>query len=364
MSYSAMMLERIQLHYDDLILAGIVFVAAIVIGFIANRIIAYFFNKIPEDNRDSMRGVILNALRGIPAVWITIMGIYSALNIFPLGTKLLFFIDKIALVAIIFSWTVISSRVLVAIVRININRIQDVVAPSILYNIAQITCYSIGFLIVFQSLGISIAPVLTAFGIGGITLALGLKDTVSNFIAGVHILLAKRIRPGQYIKLTSGEEGIINDINWRDTTLRNFDNHLVIIPNASIYSSIVINYDLPAPDIGVTVQVAVSYDSNLEHVERVAKEVAKDIMDNTEFGLRGYDPLIRYNSFDDSNISFNVIMRGVNASYGGLVRHEFIKRLYERFQAEGIVISYPVRILHLEDKVMENDVEEMVKSPD
>ena len=350
MNYSENFMESLHLHYDDLILASIVLIAAFSIGIIANRLVSYLFNKIPENNKDSLRGVILNTLRGIPFVWITVTGLYLAINIFPLGTKIMFFIDRITLVIILISWTIMSSRVLVSIVRININKIKAIVAPSILYNVAQITCYAIGFLIILQSLGISVMPVLTALGIGGVTIALGLKDTISNLIAGIHILLAQRIKPGQYIKLTTGEEGIIDDINWRDTTLRNLDNHLVIIPNAAIYSTIVTNYALPGPDAGISIPVAVSYDSDLEHVEQVTKEVALDIMNNTTFGLKGFEPSIRYNSFGDSNINFVVTMRGVDVLCVSLVRHEFIKRLYARYKEEGIEISYPVVVLQKENE--------------
>ena len=76
-----------------------------------------------------------------------------------------------------------------------------------------------GLLILLNYFGVAITPMLTAMGIGGIAIALGLQDTLSNIFAGIYIIWAGRMQIGDYIKLSTGEEGYVHDIAWRETRI-------------------------------------------------------------------------------------------------------------------------------------------------
>jgi small-conductance mechanosensitive channel len=90
----------------------------------------------------------------------------------------------------------------------------------------------------------------------------------------------------------------------------------------------------------------VSYESDLEHVERVTIEVARETMQEVEGGVADVDPFIRYNQFAAYSINFTVIMRGREFVNQYLLKHEFIKRLHRRYNAEGIIIPFPIQTLH------------------
>ena len=102
-----------------------------------------------------------------------------------------------------------------------------------------------GFLIAFTHLGVSIAPLLTALGIGGLAVSLALKDTLENIFAGINVLMEKSIRVGAFIPLESGQEGTVKDITWRTTRIQLLSNNTVIIPNSKLAQSVVTNYHLP-----------------------------------------------------------------------------------------------------------------------
>ena len=118
-------------------------------------------------------------------------------------------------------------------------------ASSIVQTIVKTIIFIIGILIILQSLGISITPILTALGVGGIAVALALQDTLANLFSGVHIIVLRKVRVGDYIKLDSGEEGYVTDITWRNTTIVTILNNMIIIPNSTIASSILRNYYFP-----------------------------------------------------------------------------------------------------------------------
>ena len=126
-------------------------------------------------------------------------------------------------------------------------------STSILVNTIELVVYLTGFLFMLQSFGISIAPLLTALGVGGLAVALALQDTLSNLFSGINILLSKQTKVGDYIKLSSGEEGIVSDMNWRSTTIQQTSNNMVVVPNQKIATSIITNYALPDAECSLVV---------------------------------------------------------------------------------------------------------------
>jgi small-conductance mechanosensitive channel len=176
---------------------------------------------------------------------------------------------------------------------------------------------------------------------------LALQDTLANFFAGIHILTSRQVRPGDFVKLSTGEEGYVADVTWRYTTIRQLPNNLTIVPNAKLASAILTNYYLPDQELAVLVPVGVSYGSDLARVEAVTIEVAREVMREVRGGVPQFEPFIRYGAFGDSSIDFTVILRGREVVDQYLIRHEFIKRLHRRYQADGIEIPFPIRTVYL-----------------
>jgi small-conductance mechanosensitive channel len=224
---------------------------------------------------------------------------------------------------------------------------SGVLSTSIFAIIARIIIITIGIMIILQSLDISITPMLTALGVGGLAVALALQDTLSNLFSGFHLLLTGKVRVGDWIELSSGEAGHVIDITWRNTTIKQRRNNIIIIPNSTVASSITTNYNLPQAEMAIRVECGVAYSSDLEHVEKVTVEVAADIMKNVEGAVPSHKPFVRFSAFGDSSINFYVNLRVENYGKQFRVRHEFIKKLHKRFNEEGIVIPFPIRTLDI-----------------
>ncbi len=211
---------------------------------------------------------------------------------------------------------------------------------------ARILVIGIGFLILLDSFGISITPLIASLGIGSLAIALALQPTLENLFAGIQIIVDKPFLVGHFIKLESGEEGYVHRIGWRSTWVRLLPNNVVIIPNKILVNSRVLNYYYPETEMAVLVQVGVHYDADLEHVERVTIEVAKETLASVQGGVAEFEPFIRYHTFADFSINFTVILRGREFVDNYLIKHEFIKRLHKRYAREGIVIPYPIRAIN------------------
>jgi len=195
---------------------------------------------------------------------------------------------------------------------------------------------SFGILVILQTLGVSITPVLTALGIGGLAVGLALQDTLANFFAGIHILSSRQVRPGDYVQLASGEEGYVQDVTWRYTTIRQLSNNLTIVPNSKLATTVLTNFYLPVMETAVLVPVTVANDSDLSRVEGVSIDVARSVMQDVAGGIAGFEPFLRYSGFGKPGVSFTIAMRGREVVDQHLIRHEFIKRLQERYRSEGI----------------------------
>jgi small-conductance mechanosensitive channel len=115
-------------------------------------------------------------------------------------------------------------------------------ATGLSLSILKVTIWVVGVLVLLGGLGVSITPMITALGIGGLAVSLALQDTLSNFFAGLHLLIEKPVRLGDFVKLEWGQEGYVASIGWRSTRLRMRSNELVIVPNNKLMQSVLINY--------------------------------------------------------------------------------------------------------------------------
>lgn len=214
-------------------------------------------------------------------------------------------------------------------------------SATIFVSITRVIVYAIGALVLLDSLGIAITPLLTALGVGGLAVALALQDTLSNLFAGIHILASRKVQPGDFIQLDNGMQGYVVDTNWRSTIIRQLPNNLLVVPNATVASSIVTNFHLPEHELSVTVQAGVGYDSDLDRVEQVTVEVGREVMREVEGGVPAHEPTVRYTGFGASSVTFNVGLRAAEVTTQALIVHEFVKRVHRRYQKEGIEFQSP-----------------------
>ena len=217
---------------------------------------------------------------------------------------------------------------------------------SLTQHIAKIIVYCIGILIILNSFGISITPILATLGVGGLAVALALQETLSNLFAGFNVVMARQIKIGDYVKLESGQEGYVTDIDWRTTRIKTLANTVLLVPNAKLTQTMITNHHLPDKLASFSVDLSVHYDTDLEKAERIAVEVAKQVLRDVKGAAKNFEPSVRYGSFGNSGINLSVNLMAEEFAGQFLVRHEFIKRLTERFRKEDIVIPYPIRAIN------------------
>jgi len=331
-------------YFYSLLVLGLSFLVGFIIKKLSKTKLLYFTKKF--NLKLSERSI--NQFTNVCFFWVILIGIYFSVYIGRFSFKFNQIVEKILLILFIISLTWISSNIIINILNSYLQEKAEIPPSVSIFEIfVKILIFFIGFILILNTLNINITPFITSLGIAGLAIGLALQDTLSNFFAGIHILMTKQIKPGDYIALDSGIEGFVEDITWRNTTIRQISNNIVIVPNSKLASSIITNYFLPDKELAVLVQLGVSYNSDLEKVERVTIEVAKEVMKEVAGGVPEFEPFIRYHNFGDFSINFTVVLRAKSYTERYSLVHEFIKKLHKRYKQEGIEIPFPIRTVYM-----------------
>lgn len=326
----------------------VLFIACFIAGLLIEKYVLERLKKFAAKTKWKGDDIIVNSLKGMLIVLPVLVGAYLALSIASIPAYYFNIIQKALTVIFILLITVFIKRIVDGII-INYFKKNDngFSTPTILSNITKISIYAIGILIILQFLGIPITPIITAFGVGGLAIALALQSTLSNLFSGLYILASKHVKPGDYVRLDSGEEGYVTDITWRNATIREIPGNIIVIPNSKLSETIVKNFSLPKHELRIIIDVGVSYDSDLEFVEKITREVAEETVKTSKYSVKDFKPLFRYYTFGDSSINFEVHLKSNEFINQFDLKHEFIKMLHNRYKEEGIEIPFPIRTVYM-----------------
>ena len=276
----------------------------------------------------------VSVARGSAVLWFTTLGLYLATLAADLPPQIASIAAKALLVMLIASVTWMLARLIAGLLS---SRAEVGALPSatVITNLARGLVLLLGLLVILQTLGVSITPMITALGVGGLAVALALQETLANLFAGLHILLSRQVQTGDFVRLEAGQEGYVQDVTWRYTSILR-DDSLLVVPNAKLAAAITTNFTRPDAEVTVPVEVIVTYDADLDLVERVATDVGREVMKETDGGVPTASPRIRFHKLGVAYIQFTATLSARDVASQPAVRHEFIKRLLRRFRLEGI----------------------------
>ena len=276
---------------------------SLIIGIMLNNMVEKRLHQhVSKIDESSLIYIIIQGLRGIPINFSLVVGLYWIVNTSSLPDAIVKLFSYILFTSIVFTITRFVERVLSRLVELKLSAGSNETEQSTLLSmIFKGIVYSTGLLIILDYYDISIASIITALGVGGMAVAFGLQETLANIFSGLQLILSRQVRVGDYIRLNTGDEG------------------------------------------------------NLEHVETVTLETALKVMaevDGYEPALdeNGIDtnpmaPAVRFHTFADSSINFNVILHSPFFGNQYIIKHKFIKELTKRYKEENINIPFPIRTI-------------------
>ena len=226
------------------------------------------------------------------------------------------------------------------------SNLKDTIGP-LTSKVVNIIVGMVAIIIILDHFGVNIGSLLVSLGVGSLAVALAAQDTLANMIAGFVILVDRPFRVGDRVEIPSGQIGDVLEIGLRSTRMVNFDNNLIVVPNAELVKSRIINYASPFEPMRVMVKFGVAYGTEPERVRTILLELASAQPDL----LKDPPAEVHFTAFNESSIEFTLIARAVDFRKRWQIENLLREEAYRRFAAEGVGIPFPQRVVHMKGTV-------------
>ena len=200
--------------------------------------------------------------------------------------------------------------------------------------------YFIGILIAFSKIGLDLAPVLTGFGVAGIIIGFALQDTLSNFASGMMLLIYRPFDVGDLVE-AGGVSGKVSSMSLVNTTIKTFDNQIIILPNSKIWGDVIKNVTHERLR-RVDMVFGIGYNDSIEKAEKILAE----IVDAHPAALKKPEPNIRVHVLGASSVDF-IVRPWVKTDDYWDVYWDVTREVKLRFDKEGISIPFAQQDVHV-----------------
>jgi len=313
-------------------------IGTILVGMAARNLLFRAVRRWAKGADSHLDQLFIETLRGPIMLWAIILGLHIATQNSEIPSRYLQYIPHTLTALWGLSFTIAASHFAGNMVRFYGNHAAGVRSvTSLSEKLVQFSILIVGVMWLLKVVfSISLTPVLTTLGVGGLAVALALQDTLSNLFAGFYVSVSGLVRIGDYIRLNSGEEGFIADINWRCTTMRTRVNNLIVIPNNKLGQAIYTNYFLTSLLCGV------GGESDIDVVEKLLMEEGQSAASDVASVLADPPPTVRFNPGPwNSSLIFQLVFSVNQFSDVPTARSDMRKRVFKRLRKEGIVVSFP-----------------------
>ena len=200
----------------------------------------------------------------------------------------------------------------------------------------------LGVIFIFDSWNVDISPLLATAGIAGIAISFAVKDSLTNILGGLQLVLDKTFKVGDKVELDSGEMGVILDIGLRSTKLRTYDNEVIYIPNGNLANIKIKNFTVPDLSIRVNVDFGVEYGSDTELVRQVVLAAIQEIDEVLEEPA----PAVLFVNMSDFSLDFKARVWVKEYTQAYSVKLKVVDEIYNTLNKAGIGIPFPTRTIY------------------
>jgi potassium efflux system protein len=216
---------------------------------------------------------------------------------------------------------------------------------AVRYAITSISRYTIlilGIAITFNSLGVRWASIQWLVAALGVGLGFGLQEIFANFVSGLILLFEQPVRVGDVITI-GDTTGTVSKIRMRATTVMNFDQQELVIPNKDLITGRLLNWTLSDATNRLVLEVGVAYGTDVTR----ACQILREICHSHPNVLKNPEPTAFFDFMADSQMTIKVRVFLASLDLRLPTRHEILTQIQDRFLAEGIQIPFPQRELHI-----------------
>ena len=245
--------------------------------------------------------------------------------------------------------------------RIYKTKVRTVNLPKSFTESTRVVISNVGFYIIIATtffislkvIGINLSSLTVILGALSVGVGFGLQNIVSNFIAGIILMLENSIRIGDYIEISNDLRGIVKDIHIRSTTILTNDHIEVVVPNQTLFQNSVVNWTLSERIRRFRIPFSVAYGTKVEKVEKAVLEALEKSDLNYIRDNPAKKPMVVFTAMNDSSIDFNldVWVSGIDLIYPRRTTSKFLKLIYNALYENNIEIPFPQMDLHFKNEL-------------
>ena len=336
-------------NWEEILITAVIVFA----GWAASRLFLGFVDKVAQRwarrTASLLDDYVLDAIRRPVALLIVLVAVYAALHRYTF--RLRGFLDGalfVTGVALVF-YTLI--RVLEVLLRwfgerLSAEKGSDTLAREVLPfadKAGKVLLLLIGLIVILDHFRIEIRSILVTLGVGSLAIGLALQDTLANMFGGFTIMLDRPFLVGDRIQLSSGETGDVQEIGIRSTRVLTTDNHVLVVPNAHLVKTMLINQSVPSDRSKVMIEVGVSYDADVARAKQLLVEAAAA----EPMALGEPRPAAYFKAFGDSALELILVCHAASFRDAMPLRDRLNAAIHARFKEAGIEFAGPVRSVQL-----------------
>ncbi len=352
--------QFINRYFDSInspvITAIVIFISYIILAKIVDLSTDRVLRKITKLTKSELDDRIIDLIHRPIFYSILLMGAIHSIHLLNTSDIVVFYSHGVLFTLLTVIWSICIIRISNLIIDNSIHRVTDITGLSkeitpLVENLWKVIIIISSIMIILSMWEVNITPLLASAGIVGVAVALAAKDTLANFFGGISIFIDKPYKIHDYIVLDRGERGEVVKIGIRSTRLKTRDDILISIPNSIIANTKIINESAPLPNFRIRIPVSVAYGSDIDKVENILLDIAR----KNENVIDKYNSRVRFRSFAESSLDFELLCWTKEPSLRGKTIHEINKEIYKAFNNESITIPFPHRTVYVrEEKNWEN----------
>jgi small-conductance mechanosensitive channel len=350
--YSLQESDSLYLYWmKEILVALIIFAAFWILAKFVRYLLITWVTRFTAFTSTDLDDRILQRVTPPVSLLVIFAGLYLAIKSLPLPDKVHVVVAGFVFIINVVILTVIVYRMADEVLGWYAERVAertgtrlDQQIMPLLEKLVSIFLTGTALIITLKHFNYDILSIVTALGIGSLAIGLAAKDTLANMISGFTLMIDRPFRIGDRVQLTSGQWGDVTDIGLRSTKIKTVDNTLLIIPNAELCNSTLINLAFPDIRTKGRINVGVAYGSDVEAAKRLLVETAAAMPDV----LRDPCPEAFFVSFGESAISLSLFFWVEDYLKVFPVTDQLNTMILQRFRESGIQIPYPTRTVMLE----------------
>jgi small-conductance mechanosensitive channel len=304
-------------------------VAFFVMWLILRQVLSFIEKRMKKINLIEIQGSLFKIMRKVLLLVLVLLT----------GTYLLELFNAVLLERIFHALRYLQSRV----AHKTDSKIDDILF-DLLIRFSNFIIYTVAIVIALDLLGINVVPFVAGAGVAGVAIGFAAKDTLSNLIAGVLLIIDRPFEVGDRIEVWNAPAGSatwgdVIDIGLRATKIKTTDNIVIIIPNNEIMLRDIINYTIISEDIRLRINIGIAYDADLQKAKHAILKVAQA----TEGVADDPPPKVVVRNFGESSVDLQLRVWIHDARRRMDTISYITDKIKEVFDTEGIEIPYPKR---------------------